>query len=1221
MESPRLSSSPLQLWAADGMARIGRADPVGETRAVHLHAARNEWEPFQVVVSARGDDLTGVKAAISPFHGSGDAVITTTFLYREHYVLVSTSSPFSPYPPGEYPDALIPFTDPYTGAPLDGSLYDAVPFDLTDGKNQSLWVDVYVPDTAVPGTYTATFTVTADGGFTATLPVTLTVWAFTLPPSPSLRFSFWTSEAQVAAAYGLDMSDDGETFFPLMRRYYDALLDHRLMPDIPVDTYPDFDPATGELDFAVAYPGLGTAEENLAYYLNERGVQAYQLPLWEDWPYGDPLSDDREAAMDYVAAYGEYFAAHGWADRLYAYILDEPNDAEAYQLAREWGAFFDEVKARHDVSVPFLLTEQPVPDDPTWGSLIGFVDIWVPCCYSVWLDEDYYATHVISQRLAVGEEVWWYTALAQTCDEWMEEHGWPDTIAEDYAPIWLLDYPPLNYRLPAWLNAHYGFTGLLYWATVYWDETDDPWTNPATFVHWGETYNGEGMLFYPGRADEVGFDGPVVSMRLKWLREGVEDYEYIQLLRNLGEEEFALEQVHAVARNMGDWEPDPAVLYAARQAMGERLHALSRERASHFQDIGGPADFDTGAPIHFDHEISFGGNGWPFYWYTDEEWTNTDFTWYERADEFRWCTTPPDPQNWVTSRAIKYRHHGRFRVDAAPFSSADDLYLTIRYKDNLRPGSYPGAPVYSWNGSWVLLGFLGGQDDHRWKTQQFAVHAADRSVVEGHYVFKIGDDLYTDSLIGELPIDKIKLSASPDTPEFEADAPGLWPEMAPSQFDDLGRDFEYTPGEGPLFPFGILTNLFITHGGSATQPGHGAKDTWQILQDHHMNVYGFLGWEQAWYSGWAEYPNELPWDDPGVYVEPGLNEHLIQAAGHGLKVFPNFYTDTRMWWIQRSYGNSEAVLDYLEQVVRDHANNPTLGGWYIIDEWDHEDPTYGKPHEFVQQLAARTRSADPYSPILILSMGFMGPTSWEMTAESSDLVMVDVYPAQNYIQELALQGRRLDEIRSALGNDAAYILVGLGYNYEEGELIPIEGEARPYTPQEILAQAYMGLTHGSKGVIFWCGNVCHPDFHGPGWPASYSQQVWQGLRQMGEELFGDEGLVDALLPPGGLLEVMGESGLVSCSNSVIHHALYRTGTGERVLIALNPTRSEQTATFTVADLGTCAIITLRFEEGRTILSRGGTFDDTFQPLEHHVYVLPSPLCTCLYLPLTLRNTP
>jgi hypothetical protein len=626
--------------------------------------------------------------------------------------------------------------------------------------------------------------------------------------------------------------------------------------------------------------------------------------------------------------------------------------------------------------------------------------------------------------------------------------------------------------------------------------------------------------------------------------------------------------------------------------------------AAVYQDIGGPHDFDSTQGIFFDFEEAFGGSGWPMYWYTDAEWTNTDFTWYERGNEFRWCTEPSDPQNWISSRAIKYRHHGRFRINAASFSGTGNLYLTIRYKDDIRPGQYKGAPLYAWNGSWVRLGYLGGENDHRWKTEQFVVGSSQRTAVDGRFVFKIGDDAYTDSIIGELPLDKIKLSEDTNRSEFEADAQGLWPELGQSTFDDLGLDFEYSPGEGPFFPFGILTNIFITQGGSATQPGHGEKDTWQALEDHYMNVYAFHGWEQNWYSLWNEYPGELSWDDPGTLVEVGLEEHLTQAAAHGLKVIPNIYTDTRMWWIQSKYGSSEATLDYLEQMIRDHANDPALGAWYIIDEWDHEDLGYGKPTLFTAQLADRAHSADPYSPILILSMGFMGPTTWEMTAESSDLVVVDVYPAADYYQELLMQGARLDDMRGALGNDGAYVLMGLGQNYDEGQIWPIDGESRPYRPQELVAQAYMGLAHGSKGMLFWMGNFGHPDYQGSNWPAAYSEQIWQGMGQVGEELFGQDGLVDALLPPGSLVEIMGESGLVNASNSSIHYALYRTGTGTRILIALNASSASQAVTFTIPGLEQGTIET-RFENGRRISSNLGSFQDSFQPLERHVYVLSS----------------
>lgn len=85
----------------------------------------------------------------------------------------------------------------------------------------------------------------------------------------------------------------------------------------------------------------------------------------------------------------------------------------------------------------------------------------------------------------------------------------------------------------------------------------------------------DGMLVYPGLSNEIGFDGPAPSMRLKWLREGMEEYEYFRLLIDQGEEAFALDKLHEVARNMGDWEEDPAVWEAVRIDLGERLHALA----------------------------------------------------------------------------------------------------------------------------------------------------------------------------------------------------------------------------------------------------------------------------------------------------------------------------------------------------------------------------------------------------------------------------------------------------------------------------------------------------------------------------------------------------------------------------------------------------------------------------------------------------------------------
>ena len=110
---------------------------------------------------------------------------------------------------------------------------------------------------------------------------------------------------------------------------------------------------------------------------------------------------------------------------------------------------------------------------------------------------------------------------------------------------------------------------------MYWDEGVDVWENPANFkfrhTEDDEYANGEGLYVYPGTKDRVGFDGPVPSMRFFWIREAVEDYEYIKLLRAKGEDDFIKEQTLPLLRHIGDWDDNIDALNAARRNMGKLL--------------------------------------------------------------------------------------------------------------------------------------------------------------------------------------------------------------------------------------------------------------------------------------------------------------------------------------------------------------------------------------------------------------------------------------------------------------------------------------------------------------------------------------------------------------------------------------------------------------------------------------------------------------------------
>ena len=68
-------------------------------------------------------------------------------------------------------------------------------------------------------------------------------------------------------------------------------------------------------------------------------------------------------------------------------------------------------------------------------------------------------------------------------------------------------------------------------------------------------YNGEGMLFYPG--EDAGIDGPIASIRLKNLRDGMEDYEYFTLLEKAkGKEAVDGDRPHRRA-HLGHVGPEP----------------------------------------------------------------------------------------------------------------------------------------------------------------------------------------------------------------------------------------------------------------------------------------------------------------------------------------------------------------------------------------------------------------------------------------------------------------------------------------------------------------------------------------------------------------------------------------------------------------------------------------------------------------------------------------
>ena len=162
--------------------------------------------------------------------------------------------------------------------------------------------------------------------------------------------------------------------------------------------------------------------------------------------------------------------------------------------------------------------------------------------------------------LAKGDQVWAYQTLIQ----------------DDYSPKWLIDFAPVGMRVMAgFLSQGLSFTGLLYWKVDGWlaGTGAASWTD-VFYTESGNTYPGEAILVYPGEA--VGMPGKVApSMRLKQLRDGEQDYEYVQLLKSLGQGAYALQVASTVATSYTNWSQNPATLQGARITLGEQLNSMS----------------------------------------------------------------------------------------------------------------------------------------------------------------------------------------------------------------------------------------------------------------------------------------------------------------------------------------------------------------------------------------------------------------------------------------------------------------------------------------------------------------------------------------------------------------------------------------------------------------------------------------------------------------------
>jgi Domain of unknown function (DUF4091) len=287
-----------------------------------------------------------------------------------------------------------------------------------------------------------------------------------------------------------------------------------------------------------------------SYLMSKWGLKSTELGFWSGANYQTCKMD----AAPTVSNLKEKAALHQSGLLLFNYTADEIDKCPNLEAGlRQWAKNLDQAGVQN------LVVMKPRPNLYSDAAKNGrsVVDIWVvmPEMYDA-------APEQVAHVLKKGDKVWSYNGL----------------VFGLHYPNWQIDYKPINFRVqPGFINQSLGLTGLLYWRIDLW--TKDPWNDIQTFQNEEKfNYPGEGMLVYPGT--KVGIDGVVPSMRLKWLRDGVEDYEYIEILKKLGRGRWALNVSKSVGKDWKNWNREPDTLESTRLILAkeiERIYAAKRK--------------------------------------------------------------------------------------------------------------------------------------------------------------------------------------------------------------------------------------------------------------------------------------------------------------------------------------------------------------------------------------------------------------------------------------------------------------------------------------------------------------------------------------------------------------------------------------------------------------------------------------------------------------------
>jgi len=418
-------------------------------------------------------------------------------------------------------------------------LVEASVVGLKKGKIQPIWIEVQVPKDAIAGNYCGTITIKADNHPSVNVKLQLKVWDFNLPGTFNLKTAFDLYPNYIENEYPRQKAENYLAWKLRLEqtkeKYYLNMLSHRISPIFNID------PLSSDFDTKIlTYLDKG---------LNCFAIGSHTGSHGSNWPKQD---SELGALLPLYKGYADTLKQKGLLNRAYLYTWDEgeignPQVQKVCRMVHEADPELKNMVCYHGLWDPDKL--------PGWGEDI---DIW---CFQI----AYYDEEKRQKLEEMGKEIWMYVSgpLASY-------------------PNLALDFPAIDPRIIPWMCWKYDIKGFLYWCVNYW--TVNPWKETMN-TPWQQNCNG--VLYYPGT------DGPVASLRLKIMRDGLEDYEYLYLLnekiieaeqRGLGllypelieNSKKLLEIDNSVVTSLSKYTKEPNKILDRREEVAQMIESLAK---------------------------------------------------------------------------------------------------------------------------------------------------------------------------------------------------------------------------------------------------------------------------------------------------------------------------------------------------------------------------------------------------------------------------------------------------------------------------------------------------------------------------------------------------------------------------------------------------------------------------------------------------------------------